>query len=398
MSPAMKGDADLIILGGGCAGLSLAMRLAELGEKAPKTVVLEKRAEYCHDRTWCFWGHPGVESSELVSHQWNSFSVSTATDRIVRHCPSTPYRMIPSDAFYSAARERIARNPGVELLLGTKVAEEPVWGGGKWRLESGKGEFTAKWIVDTRPVELHGPNRPPLWQSFLGREIVTEAECFDPECAELMDFSESTPSRILFLYLLPLGRNRALVEATVFDREPVSPGDLESPLRSLLARRLGGVACTVERSEHGILPMGAPRAVPRDEAGWVRAGLTTGGARPSTGYAFQRIQRWALECAAALGKGQPPLPHAADPVIPRAMDELFLRVLRSRPDLAPDLFLSLFRRVDPARMARFMSDHGRLSDYAAIIAALPSLPFLGELLLSLLEGLGIRGRATGECS
>lgn len=398
MSAVMTGDADLIILGGGCAGLSLAMRLAELGEKAPKTLILERRAEYIHDRTWCFWGYPGAERSELVSHQWNNFSVSTATERIVRRCPATPYRMIPSGPFYSAARERIARTPRVELLPGIEVTTEPVRSGGAWRLLSGKGELSAKWIVDTRPVELRGLNRPLLWQSFLGQEIMTKEECFDPECAELMDFSESTPSRILFLYLLPLARNRALVEATVFDRDPVSPGELESPLRSLLAKRLGGIPCSVVRSEHGILPMGNPRPIPRGEAGWVRAGLTVGGARPSTGYAFQRIQRWARECAAALGRDQPPLPHAADPVIPRAMDDLFLRVLRARPGLAPELFLSLFGRVDPARMARFMSDRGRLTDYAAIIAALPSAPFLRELSLSLPECLGIRASATGEYS
>jgi lycopene beta-cyclase len=46
---------DLIILGGGCAGLSLARRLSELGEDCPQTVILESRSSYTDDRTWCFW-------------------------------------------------------------------------------------------------------------------------------------------------------------------------------------------------------------------------------------------------------------------------------------------------------------------------------------------------------
>jgi lycopene beta-cyclase len=61
------------------------------------------------------------------------------------------------------------------------------------------------------------------------------------------------------------------------------------------------------------------------------------------------------------------------------MDSLFLRVLRTHPELAPDLFLTLFSNVDPARMARFMSDRSTLADCAAIISSLPSSPFLQEL-------------------
>ena len=392
----MKSDADLIILGGGCAGLSLAMRLATLGKNAPKTLILESRSEHLHDRTWCFWGDPGAAIGELVTHQWNSFSVSSTTDRIVRNCSTAPYRMIPSGAFYTAAQETIARAPGIELLLGNKVNPEPVKRDELWRVMTQEGELSATWIVDTRPVSLRGSMQPHLWQSFLGYELVTEDACFDPGCAELMDFSGSTATQILFLYLLPFARNRALVEATLFDRCPMGTEELEPLLGSLLEKRLGGSRYSLVRSEHGILPMGEPPATPRGDGDPVRAGLTAGGARPSTGYAFQRIQRWAEKCADALGRGEGPLGHAVDPFIPRAMDDLFLRVLRARPELAPDLFLSLFRRVDPARIARFMSDHGRLSDYAAIISALPPAPFLRELTGGFFGRSSSKGRSSSE--
>lgn len=394
----MESDADLIILGGGCAGLSLAVRLATLGKSAPKTLVLESRPEYFHDRTWCFWGNLGVAMEELVTHQWSSFSVSTTTDRIVRNCFANPYRMIPSEAFYAAAQSVISQAPRIELMLGNNVSAEPVKRDGLWRVMTPNGELSATWIVDTRPVTLRGAMQPHLWQSFLGREIVTEDACFDPTCAELMDFSESTPTQIRFLYLLPFAKNRALVEATVFDPRSMGTEELEPLLGSLLEKRLGSARYSHVRSEQGILPMGQPPASTHDETGFVRAGLTAGGARPSTGYAFQRIQRWADDCAKALGKGEEPLAHAADPFIPRAMDDLFLRVLRSHPALAPDLFLSLFSKVDPARIARFMSDRGRLSDYAAIITSLPSAPFLGELSGVVLGSLGIKDLSDEEDS
>lgn len=377
--------------------MSLAMQLAELGEKAPRTLVLESRHEYVNDRTWCFWGHPDAAMSGLASHQWNAFSVSTGTRRIVRDCSAVPYRMISSGAFYAAARERIARSPRTELLIGNPVTSEPVREEGSWMVMAINGPVSAKWIVDTRPVNPHDSPQPHLWQSFMGQEIVTEKDCFDPECVELMDFSESTPSRILFLYLLPLSKNKALIEATVFGREPMSPEDLTPALRSLLVKRLRGVGFSVIRSEHGILPMGRRLTPAHRGRGYIHAGLAAGGARPSTGYAFQRIQRWARECAAAVARGEAPLPHASDPLIQRAMDELFLRVLRSRPDLVPGIFFSLFGNVEPRRIARFMSDRSRLSDYAAVIAALPPEPFLRELPGAVLAGLGSpRGTTRGS--
>ncbi len=157
----------------------------------------------------------------------------------------------------------------------------------------------------------------------------------------------------------------------------------------MIKKRLGAAPFTILRSEHGILPMGtnpttsASASTARATAGLVHAGLTAGGARPSTGYAFQRIQRWAKACAESLGKGRGPIRHAHDTFIPCAMDALFLRVLDSHPELAPELFLSLFKKVDPVRIVRFMSDQGHLSDYAGIITALPSAPFLKELAQSL---------------
>jgi len=125
--------------------------------------------------------------------------------------------------------------------------------------------------------------------------------------------------------------------------------------------------------------MGLPAPTPSADETFVRAGLLAGGARASSGYAFQRIQRWAEVCARSLAEGHGPRPHAADGWILSRMDSLFLQVLRHRPELAPTLFLAMFRQVAPARLARFLSDQATLLDNLAIIAALPAGPFLREL-------------------
>jgi len=47
--------------------------------------------------------------------------------------------------------------------------------------------------------------------------------------------------------------------------------------------------------------------------------------------------------------------------------------------MAPLLFMSLFESVDAQRVIRFLSDRGTLADYAAMVSALPSKPFLSQL-------------------
>ena len=378
---------DLIILGGGCAGLSLGMNLSKFGEASPRTVILEGRTHYTNDRTWCFWGGFGSDSEEFATYRWESFSITTCKDHLTRQCKETPYLMVASRDFYEKAQSVISGSLRIDLKMGAVVTGEIYQREGLWHVVTPSGEYSARWIVDTRPgsfpqVDSSKAGKPMLWQSFLGEEITAEKDLFDPGCAELMDFSGSLPETILFLYVLPFSKREALVEATVFGPRPLHVGELEESLRSLTRSRLKGHPASRGRREHAILPMGVINHESADfenDTSYVRAGLMAGGARPSSGYAFQRIWKWSQECAVALAAGNPPRGHPYDPPLTRAMDSLFLRVLSSKPELAPDLFLSLFAKVQPARVARFMNDRGTLSDCAAIIGSLPPGPFLLEL-------------------
>jgi lycopene beta-cyclase len=376
----MVHQSDLIILGGGCAGLSLGMNLANYGEACPRTIILEGRHHYTNDRTWCFWGGFGSDSEKLASHRWESFSITTSKDHIARNCEENPYLMVAAEDFYRQAQEVIAQSPRIKLKMDNTVSGEVLKKEGLWHVETPTGVYAAPMIVDTRPqVALADDSQPLLWQSFLGEEMITEQDLFDPGCVELMDFSESSAGRILFLYVLPFSKRKALVEATVFGPEPLKKEDLEDSFGLLVKKRLNGLPYSPGRREHGILPMGAPLEKQQKDPGYILAGLMAGAARPSSGYAFQRIWRWSKECAIALIRGCPPLSHPEDPPIIRSMDTLFLQVLYSRPDLAPALFFSLFSKVDPVRVARFMSDRASLSDCLIIMSSLPPVPFLSEL-------------------
>jgi lycopene beta-cyclase len=378
----MQHDVELLILGGGCAGLSLAMKLAQRGHCAPSTLILEQRACYENDRTWCFWGDDETPFAQQATHQWQTFKVARAGQERRIDCSETPYRMLTAEQFYIAALAALSTVPQMTLKMASTVNTAPQFREGRWHVETPDGAFSAARVVDTRP------QRPPvedgalMWQSFYGLEIECALAVFEPSCVELMNFSVANSDRIAFTYVLPLSSTRALVEFTVFAVAPFTSDLLSLDLQSAIAQRVEGSSFTVLRSEHGILPMGLTSmqaAGPSADPSYARVGLFAGAARPATGYAFQRIQRWATDCDRAISNGDSPIGHPKEPALRGWMDTVFLNVIRRQPELAPHLFLALFSGGASQRVIRFLGESGRLSDYLAITCALPLRPFLRQL-------------------
>ncbi len=287
--------------------------------------------------------------------------------------------MLESGSFYERAEGLIHQSASVDLQLGTHVRAEPERRGDRWFVNTSRGTVSGRQIIDTRPAVAPREGDATLWQSFLGHEVVCDGDPFDDGVATLMDFAECKDDGVLFHYVLPTARHRALIETTVFGPRPLSASSLSSYQSAAVDKFCRGVPRSVVRMEHGTLPMGLKALVPSPGDGYVRAGVMNGGARPSTGYAFQRIQRWARDTASDIRKDEPVTGHAADPMIRRRMDRLFLRVVRNHPERAAGLFLNIFGMNDPMRAIRFLSDTGSLTDYAAVIAALPTGQFLREI-------------------
>jgi len=369
-------DFDLVILGGGCAGLSLAVALAAHGERCPTTLVIEPRTEYTNDRTWCFWNDHSRPLQCAIQQSWQSMRLLHGSLSVSLDCGKTPYQMLAASDFYAMAQRVIAQQPKIELRQGTSVIGEPSLSGNGWRLRSSAGEVTAHSVVDTRPSQSPRRDGAVLWQSFYGQEIECNAAVFDPFALDLMDFLAPDPRHVAFIYVLPISSTRALVEVTVFGAAPLEPQALAPWLEAAIAKRVEAASFTTLRCEHGILPMGLidnPRPTP---PGCVKVGVMAGGARASTGYAFQRIQQWASECARALVSQGQPVAHQADPWPLRWMDRIFLEVLRTEPSRGASLFFSLFSRTEPARVIRFLSGRASVVDSLHVIAAMPVAPFV----------------------
>lgn len=363
-------DVDIAILGGGCAGLSLAVRLAAAGRDL---CVIEPRTSYSDDRAWSFWRTAPDPFEDCVRASWAHWDVSGPGGTVRRGSSRMQYQSVAAGPFYDRAQSVIADNPTATVSLGTAAGTIRRLANG-WQIETGAGALTANHVVDTRP-----PSRVPTYgQFFLGWEIRTERPVFDPDRVHLMQFRKARSRGVDFVYTLPFARDRALVEVTAFAPETPGPDVFKAWLEAEIAALDPG-RFEVLRQEAGALPMHVGFADPR-QAGVIGMGLGGGAARPSTGYAFARIQAQADHVFQALQRGTSPHPRLDGPAT-RFMDRVFLQVLQTMPDRGPALFETLFRNAPADRLERFLSGSTHPIDRLSVMTSLPTLPFLRAALV-----------------
>ena len=99
---------DYIIIGGGCAGLSLAYEL-EINEKLKnKTLaIIEPRTEYKKDKTWSFWKVTAHNFDDCIKKSWDNFSVNIPKKTNHLECNIYPYQSIDSGLFYEKINNSI---------------------------------------------------------------------------------------------------------------------------------------------------------------------------------------------------------------------------------------------------------------------------------------------------
>jgi lycopene beta-cyclase len=374
-------DADLIILGGGCAGLSLASRLAA-SKSTLRVLVLEGRGHYEEDRTWCGWRTAPHPFQVCAVAAWPKWRVTCTNETIERNSTRYPYEMVPADRFYAEAGRVIRNSTTVSIAMAAHVVTV-IKRSDSFSIDLFDGRtFSSKWLVDTRPrvTELRSPS---LWQNFVGYVVHDSHELATRigEVPVLMDFQLPGTSAVQFMYLLPLGAGAYLCEWTRFSKERGEEPQIEQQLMNWIGQN-AGQGWSLGRRESGSLPMSLVRRKLQVNGSTVFAGTAGGSMRASTGYAFHSIQRWADACCRALLAGEAPVPPSRNRMLD-FMDDVFLRALQQRNSSGQAIFCSLFKNTQPDALIRFLSGQPRLADYWPVMRSLPWIGFSLAALQSL---------------
>lgn len=348
-------DYDILICGGGLAGLSLGYYLQR---DAPmlRIAVLEARTTYQQDRHWGFWFDPRMKHpfQPLILAQYNQWNLYSSSEKPIK-CRGQRYGygVIRSKDFYSWMHEQLAER----LIMNCPC--EPLSAS---LVKTAQGNLTARMVIDARTE----PVDALLYQQFHGWVVRTDSPCFNPAICTLMDFRLSSPKNSCgFAYILPFSENCALVEPTLLTSTPID----ESWFRQQLEAQMMGNAYEITDSEAGCLPLGIlpPSTTP---SGVYPIGTRAGWMRPSTGYAFAHTQKKARQLASHVARHQalPPASPRAYSSMARRLDTVFVRVMRTHPHHLDAIFSHWFSQMNPDAMIAFLHDNASFNTALRLLA------------------------------
>ena len=366
--------AEVVVVGGGAAGLALACLLGEQGTAQVVLVEAPPGPARAPERTWCSWQAGPTGWEEAVHARWSRVQVN-AHGGPARTYDLAPfdYTMIRSRDYERVAAQRLART-GVERLeahVDAVTADGVVEG----------ADVAGRWVFDTRPAPPARPGRVALLQHFRGWFVRTASDRFDPTVAGLMDFRPpQPPGGVAFGYVLPTSPREALVEYTEFSRTALTDEAYESALVDWTSQDLQLGPFEVQAVEQGAIPMTDAPFLRRVGERVFRLGAAGGATRPSTGYTFAAAQRQARAVAAALRDGRDPCPPPAYSARHLRMDALLLRALDDGFLRGADYLVRLFETQPTERVLRFLDGSTSLREDLAVMAGAPRVPMLRALL------------------
>jgi lycopene beta-cyclase len=375
---------DYLIVGGGASGLSLAYHMAQEPRLAGQRVLLvEPDAAKADDRTWRYWATGETPFAAVEAHRWERLVVrSPGFEKVLQLAPYR-YRMVRAGDFYAFVNAALAARPQQFARLASSVValNEAPDGRAVATLADGQ-QITARYIFDSRlPKLARDPARHRyLEQHFLGWEIETDEDVFDPATVQFMDFRVPQHEQTRFVYALPFTPRRALVEFTVFSEQVLPKAEYEAELRAYLAGHLGGQPYRVVAEEGGSIPMTDHPLPARLSAHILHLGTRAGRSKPSTGYTFARVQRHSARLVAALAEtGHPPADATGDKWQFRLFDTLLLDIMQRQGESTRDIFQQLFERNPVQRIFRFLDEETSWADNLLIMNSVSPGPFMRSI-------------------
>ena len=285
--------ADVVLVGGGLANGLIALRLRALRPDL-RVILLERETRVGGEHTWCHFETDvsaaiGGWLRPLIVHRWPGYDVRfPAHQRAIE----TPYLAITSQRLHEAVSAAL----GDDVWLGATVSDVSPH---QVTLSDGR-RITAAAVVDGR-----GPRRSRSlvlgWQKFLGQEVRL-SKPHGLRRPIVMDATVSQLDGYRFLYVLPLDPTRLLIEDTRYsDGDALDHADLRAAIAGYAGQQ-GWTVATVEREEHGVLPIALAGDI---DAYWREArpqvaevGLRAALFQPTTGYSLPDAARLADQIAA----------------------------------------------------------------------------------------------------
>jgi lycopene beta-cyclase len=358
----------------------LAYHISQEPQLASKKVLLiEPEAKDQNDRTWSFWADEPMLFDGIVAHEWNAIAFRSPKFERVFRLTRHRYKMIRGLDYYQFVRAALAKAPQFTCLKGNVASLQSTAAG--VMAETSAGTFAVRYAFDSRPPQI--TKRPDkhryLLQHFVGWEVETTQPVFDPSMVEFMDFRGEQQREARFIYVLPFSERRALVEYTLFSAEVLPKAEYEQAMRDYLTS-IGVTDFRIEAEEVGAIPMTDHPLPATAGLNIVNLGTRAGRAKPSTGYAFKRIQAHSTRLVQALAAtGHPPANLTGDRWQFHVFDTLLLDIMQRQGEQTRAIFTELFQRNSVERMFDFLDERTTWKENFQVMNSVTPWPFLRSI-------------------
>jgi len=372
-----KPDYDYIILGGGCAGLSLIMHILSSSHLSNKRVLLiEKEVKNKNDRTWCFWEKGNGFFESVVYRKWNHAWFHADGYSSLKELGPYEYKMIRGLDFYQYCYAAIEKSGRVDLIH--EPVQEVKNANGLVSVKTMNGIVTGNYAFNSIMAEkpAYKEDDLVLLQHFKGWIIETPTSFFDTENATLMDFRVNQDEGTTFVYVMPLSPTQALVEYTLFTPSLLSDAQYEQALKNYVAEYLKLNEYSIKEKEFGIIPMTNHR-FSAGEGAIINIGTAGGQTKPSSGYTFRFIQKNVSAIVKLLEQGKHPQVKKSF-FEKRFMwfDSVLLHILFHKKMPGSRVFTLLFSRNKIRRIFKFLDNETNPFEEVVLLNTLPQWPFM----------------------
>lgn len=371
---------SLLLVGAGLASALIAHRLVAADPDIRITMV-EAADKAFGSHTWSFHD-TDVDHADmlwlkpLIAHSW---SVQDVRFQKFSRRLNSGYVSLTSES----VAEQTKRQSAIEIL--TSVTVQSVDADGVV-LDDGR-RLEAHCVIDARGYRPHSAMTLGH-QKFVGLEIET-ANPHGVSAPVIMDATVEQKDGYRFIYLLPFGPNRILIEDTRYsDGASLDDDALQAAITSYASAH-GWGEHRVIRSERGILPIclayDARRYWSDQRADVPLAGMRAGLFHPTTGYSLPEAVRLANLVAEAWPITSAELaPRIRRHALKRADQQTFFRFLnrmlfRAAEPSRRHLILQRFYRLPAPLIERFYAGTSTAADMCRILIGRPPVPVMRAL-------------------
>ena len=369
-------QSSYIILGSGASGLLLAYRMSQDSYFDDKSIlIIDQVKDKGNDKTWCYWEEGTGEWDELLTKKWHKVFFGSEFFTEILDISPYSYKMIRSEKFYHKLWRSIDLKSNITFIEDSVKSYEEV--DNRVKVVTNKSTYFGLKLLNSIPnktVYETQQKYPVLQQHFMGWFVKTKTDCFDDSIATFMDFNIPQNGNTRFMYVLPIDKNMALFEYTLFSKDLLEHSEYEDAIKEYLKEKKISEFEILEK-ETGAIPMTSFKFEELNSNSILNIGTAGGWTKASTGYTFYNTSKKTKDLVSFLKK-EDDLSAFSKKTKFWFYDLLLLDVLANNNEKGSTFFASIFKKVNVKTILKFLGEESNIGEDLKIITSVSPKPFI----------------------